>query len=80
MGGRNGPWVIAPDIMSASGYVRRNILNKERFHLLDFPEDLCMNMNEEQFGLMWRYLSATPPARILHVILKEVLKSQPYQA
>ena len=35
VGGRNEPWVIAPDDMSASEYVRRHLLNKERFHLWD---------------------------------------------
>ena len=35
VGGRNEPWVIAPDDMLASEYVRRHLLNKERFHLWD---------------------------------------------
>ena len=34
------PWVIAPDVMSESGYVRRHILNNGRFHLWDCPTDL----------------------------------------
>ena len=34
-------------------------------------------MNEEQFGTMWINFSATPPARILQVILEAVLQDQP---
>ena len=34
--------VISPDVMLASGYVRRHILNKERFNLLYCPEELLM--------------------------------------
>ena len=29
------PWVIAPGVLSESGYVRRHLLNKERFILWD---------------------------------------------
>ena len=29
------PWVIAPNVLLASGYVRRNLLNKDKFHLWD---------------------------------------------
>ena len=28
VGGKIEPWVIAPDVLLASGYVRRNLLNK----------------------------------------------------
>ena len=40
-------WVIAPNVLLASGYVRQNLLNKERFHLWDCPEDIWMQTNEE---------------------------------
>ena len=80
MGGKFEPWVIAPNVLSESGYVRHHLLNKERFHLLKCPEDLWMQMNEEQLGSMWRYLSETPPARILQVILEAVLHTGPNQA
>ena len=40
------PWVIAPDALSALGYVRWNILNEKRFHLRECLEDLCMQMIE----------------------------------
>ena len=33
VGGKFELWVIAPNVLSASGYVRHHILNKERFHL-----------------------------------------------
>ena len=36
VGGKCEPWVILLDIMSPSGYMRRNILNKEIFHLWYF--------------------------------------------
>ena len=54
VGGKCEPWVIALYVMLPSGYVRRNILNKYRFHLWYFPEDLWMQMNEYQLGLLWR--------------------------
>ena len=61
--------MIAPDVLSPSGYARRHILNIERFHLWDFPEELWMQIDEEHLGSTWIYLSATPPARILQEIL-----------
>ena len=42
VGGKYEQWVIAPDVLLVSGYVRRHILNKESFHLWDCPTDLCM--------------------------------------
>ena len=51
--GKCEPWVIALDVMSPSGYVRHNLLNKDRFHLWYFPEDLWMQMNKDQLGLLW---------------------------
>ena len=33
-------------------------------------------MNEEQLVSMWRYLSETPPVRILQVILEAFLQAQ----
>ena len=44
------PCMIAPDFMSATGYVRYHFLNKKKFHLWDFPADLWMQMNEEHLG------------------------------
>ena len=59
VGGKCEPWVIAIDVMFSSVYVRRNILNKYRFHLWYFPEDLWMKMNEDQLGSLYgdNYLS-----------------------
>ena len=37
LGGKCEPWMIVLDVMLPSGYVRRNILNKYRFHLWYFP-------------------------------------------
>ena len=50
VGGKCEPWVIALDFILPSGYVRRNILNKERSHSWYFPEDLWMQTNEDQLG------------------------------
>ena len=36
-------------------------------------------MNKEQLGSMWREFSATPPARILKLILEAVLQAKPDQ-
>ena len=36
-------------------------------------------MNEEQLGLMCKYLSATPPDRIMRVILETFLQTKPDQ-
>ena len=46
VGWKNEPWVVASDVMSPLGYVRQNILNKDRFCLWEFPADLWMHMNE----------------------------------
>ena len=54
MGIKFKPWVISSNILSASGYVRIHLMNKERFHLWDFPADLWMKINKEQLGSMWR--------------------------
>ena len=35
VGGILEPWVIAPDVMLALGYMRRHLLDKERFHMWD---------------------------------------------
>ena len=40
VGGKIEPWVINSDVISASGYVRWHILNKERFHLWYCPADI----------------------------------------
>ena len=73
VGGKFEPWVIAPNVFLSPGYVRRHLLNKERFHLCYLQADPWMHINEEQLGLMWRYLSETSPARILQVVLEAVL-------
>ena len=65
VGGKIEPWVIAPNVMSVSGYVSQNIMNKERFHLWDCPEDLWMKINKEHMVSMCIYLSATPPSGVL---------------
>ena len=54
VGGECEPWVIALGVILPSGCVRQNILNKYRFHLWYFPEDLWMRMNEDQLGSLWR--------------------------
>ena len=43
-------WAIALDVMSPSRYLRLILLNKERFHLWDFPKYLCMHKNKEKLG------------------------------
>ena len=50
VGGKCEPWVIALDFILPSGCVMWNILNKYRSHLWYFPEDLWMQMNEDQLG------------------------------
>ena len=80
MGGKFEPWVIAPDVLLALGYVRRHILNKDRFHLRDCLVYLWMQMNEEQLGLIWIDLSLTTPVRIFQVVLESVLQAKPNQA
>ena len=52
-------------------------MNKDSFQLWDCSEDLCMQINQEQLGSMWIYLSATPPTKILQVILESFLQAQP---
>ena len=69
MVGKIEPSVIAPDVLSTSGYVKWNILNKKRFHLWDCPEDPCIQMNEKQLVSMWRDFLVMPPARMLQVII-----------
>ena len=76
VGGKCEPWAIALDVMLTSGYVRRCILNKYNFHLWYFLEDLWMQMNEEQLGLLWRELSSSTPGRTLQAILEEFPKSK----
>ena len=72
--------MIAPDGMLESGYVRRHLLNKERFDLLYCPEDLWVQIHEEQLVSMWINLSATPPTRILQVIIEAVILAEYYQS
>ena len=48
--GKIEPWVIVPDFVSVSAYVRRHILNKEIFSLWYCLAYLWMQMNEEQLG------------------------------
>ena len=48
------PWLIALDVMSPSGYVRRHLLNKYIFHLWYFQEYLWMHINKDQLGSLWR--------------------------
>ena len=76
VGGNCEPWVIATYFMSPSGYLSRSLLNKDRFQLWAFPEDIWMHMNEEQFGYMCRHLSSSAPSKTLQVILETVLKSK----
>ena len=68
--------MIKPNVSLESGYVRRHLLNKERFNLWECPEELWMRIDEEYLGSMWRDLSATPPARILQAILKAFLQAK----
>ena len=46
VGGKFEPWVIAPNVLFASGYVIRRLLNKERFHLWYCLKDPWMQLNE----------------------------------
>ena len=47
--GKIQPWVIVTDVMLASGYVRRNLLNKEMFHLWECTSYLWMHMNKKKW-------------------------------
>ena len=76
VGGNFDPLVIALDVMLSSGYVRRHLLNKEIFQLWYFPEDICMQINKEQLGFLWRYFYSSPPGRTLQVILEAIIKSK----
>ena len=51
------------------GYVRRTLLNKERFHLWDFPADLWGRMNEDQLISIWSDLPLTLMGRIFQQAL-----------
>ena len=57
------PWVISPDVMQPSGYVRQSLLNKERFHLWDFLPHVWINTDKELLVSLWRYLSSYPPGK-----------------
>ena len=70
------PWVINPYVIFPSVYVRRCLLNKETFHLWDYPANIWIHMNKENLGLLWEDLSSYHPGRILQVILEAVLKSK----
>ena len=52
VGRKSEPWVIATNVLSVSGYVRRHLPKNERFYLRDCPAELLMQMNEEQLGSM----------------------------
>ena len=47
-------WIITPDVISPTGYVRRLILLKGRFHLWNYPQELWGRMNEDQLGALWK--------------------------
>ena len=64
-GGKFEPWVIAPNMMSISMYVRRRILNKENSHLWDCPTDQRVQKNDDRLGSLWKYLSMTSTGIIM---------------
>ena len=48
-------------------------MNKARFNLWYFPEDIWMHMNKKQVGSQWRDFYLSTIGRIFQVILEEVV-------
>ena len=44
------PWVIAPDVMSTTGYVQIPLLIKEKLHLWGYPQGLWGRINPDNMG------------------------------
>ena len=47
-------WVIVPDVMSSTVYVRRPLLIKEKFHMWDYPQKIWGRINPDQLGGLWK--------------------------
>ena len=73
VGIKQEPRLITPDVMSPTGYVRRPLLFKVRFHLWDYPQDFQGRVNEIQLGLLWVYVSRMPLVSILEASLEDMV-------
>ena len=54
--GKQDPWVIAPEVVSPTGFMLCRLLFKEKCCLWDYPDDLWQHMNEQQLVIIWRDL------------------------
>ena len=52
VGRKQEPWIIAPEVMSLTGYVRRMLLFKENVHLWDCMADMWQKVIENHLGGM----------------------------
>ena len=68
------PWVIAPNVLYPTVYVRRMLTQKEKLHLWDFPQELWGIINQDQLVDVCKEISAKPPRRILETALRAILK------
>ena len=52
VGRKQEPWIIAPEVMSLTGYVWKMFLSKETFHLWDCMADMWKKVIEYHMGNM----------------------------
>ena len=51
------PWVIAPDVISSTGYVLRPLMINKKFHMWDYTQGLWGRINQDQLGVIWKDIS-----------------------
>ena len=68
------PCVIAPDVMSYTGYVRITLLIKEQLHLWDYPQEILGRMDQDHLGCLWKEILYQTPGRIIEVAAQAALK------
>ena len=65
-----------PEVMSPTGFMRRRLLFKEKYHLWDCQAELWQHINEHQLRSMWRDGVKSSPERILQMALYGALQSK----
>ena len=57
--------VLAPKVLSGTGYIKQPLLFREILRLWDYPGDITQNMNKDQLRSLWEDICLTPNSKVL---------------
>ena len=75
--GGGGVWILAPEVLSITDYVKIPLLFRERPSLWGYPGDLTQRVKGDQIFALWEDIHLTPPDKVLASVMEAVMNSQP---